>query len=381
MATRFGFLTTFPPTQCGLATFSAALRTALLSSHPDEGWVVELVEADAPRPTVRRSEIAARWVAGDSASMDSAVQALNACDVAIVQHEYGVYGGRDGEDVLVLLDQLDVPVIVVLHTVLSDPSTHQREVLEAVMDRADALVTMTATASARLSAYRVDRSKVSTIPHGAPDVPLSVASAVLPTFRPPRPTILTWGLMGPGKGIEWGVEAMGLLRDLEPTPQYIVAGKTHPKVLARDGEAYREELVAQVRRLGLSGSVSFDSHYRDTPALGQLVRAADVVLLPYDSTEQITSGVLIEAVSAGRPVVATAFPHAVELLADGAGIVVPNRDPLAIAQALRDVLTRPALAASMSQIAASAAPQLRWSAVAEQYRSLATGLIKARIAA
>ncbi len=125
-----------------------------------------------------------------------------------------------------------------------------------------------------------------------------------------RPTVLTWGLLGPGKGIEWGIEAIALLQDRQSAPQYLVAGQTHPKVLARDGEGYRSGLERRIENLSLTDSVRLDGRYLDDVALAALVAAADVVLLPYDSTEQVTSGVLIEAVAAGKPVVATRFPHA-----------------------------------------------------------------------
>src|ERR1700758_5385478 len=144
---RFGFVSTFPPTQCGLATFTAALRGALLDSTTDEGWVVRLVDAAAPSPG---DEVVAQLISGDSASLHRAAAQLNMCDVAIVQHEYGIYGGADGSQVLPLLDQVRVPCIVVLHTVLTDPTPHQRQVLESVVAKADAVVAMTATARDRL---------------------------------------------------------------------------------------------------------------------------------------------------------------------------------------------------------------------------------------
>ncbi len=376
MNTRFNFVSTYPPTQCGLATFTASLRTALIDPSTTNGSVVRLVETAAPRPG---REVVAQIVMNDPASLRHAAGHLNDADVVVVQHEYGVYGGTDGDEILALLDTLQIPAIVVLHTVLSAPTTHQREVLEAVIAKADAVVAMTATAQARLVAgYRMDASKVRLIPHGAANRPNSSATA---TFRSGRATVLSWGLLGPGKGIEWGIEAMARLGDLRPVPHYVVAGQTHPKVIAHQGEAYRDGLRARVRHLGLETSVSFDGHYRHPESLAQLVRAADVVLLPYDSTEQVTSGVLIEAVAAGKPVVATAFPHARELLADGAGIVVPHRDPAAIAEALRAVITRQDLVAAMAQAAAAAAPALQWSAVADQYRTLAHQLISDRVPA
>ena len=193
--------------------------------------------------------------------------------------------------------------------------------------------------------------------------------------------MLTWGLIGPGKGIEWGIEAMSRLRDLRPEPRYVVAGQTHPKVRENAGEAYRDGLRDRIHRLGLESAVQLDGRYRNDSDLAALVRSAAVVLLPYDSTEQVTSGVLIEAVAAQRPVVATRFPHAVELLADGAGIIVPQRDPGAMAEALRAVLTSDGLAATMTRAAAAQTAELLWPAVAQRYRDLATELIRAEIAA
>src|SRR5271154_6406503 len=269
MTTRFGFVSTFPPTQCGLATFTAALRGALLHSTTDEGWVVRLVDEPALRPG---DEVVAQLITDDSASLGQAAAQLNQCDVAIMQHEYGVYGGADGSQILHLLDQVRVPCLVVLHTVLTDPTPHQRQVLESVMAKADAVVVMTMTARERLTAgYAVDMTKVCIIAHGASAPQTTMAE---PTFRTGQFTVLTWGLLGPGKGIEWGIEAMAMLRDLQPMPHYVVAGQTHPKVLLDEGEAYRDRLREQVRQAGLGSWVSFDDHYRNTGALASLVRSA-----------------------------------------------------------------------------------------------------------
>jgi glycosyltransferase involved in cell wall biosynthesis len=376
MSTRFGFVSTFPPTQCGLATFTAALRGALLDSTTDEGWVVRLVDTAAPRPG---DEVVAQLISNDSTSLSLAAGHLNQCDVAILQHEYGVYGGTDGSQILYLLDQVRVPCVVVLHTVLTDPTPHQRQVLESVIAKADAVVTMTKTARARLAAgYAVDMTKVSIIAHGATALATTMAE---PAFRTGQFTVLTWGLLGPGKGIEWGIEAMSMLRDLYPMPRYLVAGQTHPKVLLDEGETYRDRLREQVREAKLGPWITFDGHYRTTSALASLVRSADVVLLPYDSTEQVTSGVLIEAVAAGKPVVATQFPHATEVLTGGAGLLVPHRDPAAIAAALRSVIMRRDMLTRMAATATATAPRLLWPVIADQYRDLAARLITASVAA
>jgi glycosyltransferase involved in cell wall biosynthesis len=377
VSTSYGFVSTYPPTQCGLATFTASLFGELVRGSGDDGLVVRLVETPQRRPA---PEVKAQLVAGDSVSMRSATAALNGCDVAIVQHEFGIYGGPDGSEVLQFLDMLQIPCVVIIHTVLTTPTAHQRAVLEAVLAKADAVVVMSATARDRLAVgYAVDMGTVHVIPHGTPDAHARAVSA--PMFRTGQPMVLSWGLLGPGKGIEWGIEAFASLTGLEPAPRYVIAGQTHPKVLAREGEAYRMRLNAQVRRLGLGASVQFEGHYRDAMSLAALVRQANVVLLPYDSTEQVTSGVLIEAVAAGKPVVATRFPHAVELLGGGAGLLVPHQDPSALADALRTVLTRADLAAGMACAAAATAEQARWPAVAARYRDISSQLVRAGVAA
>jgi polysaccharide biosynthesis protein PslF len=373
--THFGFVSTYPPTLCGLATFTSALHAELATAGDGSGRVVRVVEA--PQRS-GRPEVVGELVAGEPSSARRAARLLDDSDVAIVQHEYGAYGGVDGEEILPLLGALSVPTVVVLHTVLSRPTGHQRSVLEQVASIADAVVTMTATGRDRLAAgYAVDIGKVSVIPQGAP----AVRGGQAPLFRTAQPTILTWGLPGPGKGIEWAIDAMARLTDLRPEPRYIVAGQTHPKVLAREGEAYRGRLIEQVQRLALTAAASFDRPYRHEAALIELVDAADVVLLPYDSTDQVTFGALIEAVAALKPVIATSFPHAVELLGSGAGLLVPHKDPAAIADALRTLLTRRTLAAGMAEAAVATAPELMWPAVAARYRELAERLIRDRVAA
>jgi glycosyltransferase involved in cell wall biosynthesis len=304
---------------------------------------------------------------GVHASVTSAIDHLSAGDVAIVQHEYGLYGGIDGDEVLTVMRALTVPAIAVLHTVPLEPTDHQRQVLEAVVDTAAAAVVMSEAARTRLcDGYDVDESKVATIAHGA-DTP-SMYEA--PPFGA-RPTVLTWGLLGAGKGIEWVIDAMAMLKDLRPRPRYLIAGRTHPKVAAREGDRYRDMLVRRAWENGVPSSVSFDDTYRDVPSLTRLIQQAAVVVLPYDSRDQVTSGVLVDAVAARRPVVATAFPHATELLSSGAGIVVPHADPAALADALRMVLTEPAVAAGMTAEAGRLAAGLGWQSVAREYAALA----------
>jgi glycosyltransferase involved in cell wall biosynthesis len=366
MPKSYALLSTYPPTQCGLATFTAAL-CAHLPEPGDRVAVVRVLDEPAPGAA---DEIVGELVAGSAASASAAVDVLNTFDLVIVQHEYGIYGGPDGQDVIALLKALRVPSIVVLHTVLALPTPRQRMILDEVIGGASVVVTMTRTARARLlDLYGTDPGKVFVIPHGSADNRVTAS----PAAKNGRPRVLTWGLLGPGKGIEHAIDAMASLRDRGLEVDYQVAGQTHPRVLARDGEAYRNALVARVQARGLRDRVTFDGRFFPAATLGRLIGAADVVLLPYDSLEQVTSGVLIEAVTAGKPVVSTCFPHAVELL--GAGLLVERQDPAGIAAALHRALTEPGLSARMSRYSADLAPQMLWPAVAHSYRELASRLI------
>lgn len=374
-ARRFGMVSTFPPTACGIATFSAALSSGLIA----RGGTVDVVRC-GEAPDVEDPLVVASTGTGGVAGAVAAVEALNDVDVAIVQHEYGIYGGRDGADVLDVLDALTVPTVVVAHTVVRRPTDRQRWVLERVCDAADAVVVMTEHARRRLvEDFDVDAGRVSVIPHGATTPPADLGDVV----RPPggRLRLLTWGLLGPGKGIEWAIDAMGLLADVRPRPSYLVAGTTHPKVRATDGEAYRHMLQQRCWSSGAAPSVTFDESYRDLPALTRLIGGADLVVLPYDSQDQVTSGVLVDAVAAGRPVIATAFPHAVELLSSGAGVVVPQRDAESLAEVVRDVVAHPERLEQMAAQCRRLAPELSWPAVAGRYDELATSLLAAGVRA
>ncbi len=364
MEPAIGFVSTYPPTECGLATFTFALREAIAGFRgTDEGLdVVSLV--DRPNPATR-PEVVYQHRTGDRASLTRAAEILNARDIVLLQHEYGIFGGQDGVEVLDLLSTLDVPVISTLHTVLSKPGYRHRMILERVVDLSDHVIVMSDTARQRLAfRYDVDPDKILHIPHGART---SLAGPSL--ARGSRPVVLTWGLIGPGKGLETAIEAFTELNTLDPLPRYRLVGGTHPKVRAAQGDAYLDGLKSEAARLGLESVVEFDSRYLDVDELARTVRAADIVLLPYESTDQVTSGVLVEAIAAGKPVVATAFPHAVEMLSGGAGLTVPHHDSHAMAIALQRILTDPDTAIRMAGVARAEGAGLLWPAIAARYEA------------
>jgi len=375
---RFGFVSTYPPTYCGIATFTASLMGAIQELESHSAGVVQLV--DSPKSdvsTLVAPEVIATLRAGDPNSLKEAIRVLNEMDIAVIQHEFGIYGGDDGDEVLTLMKGLHVPTIVVMHTVITSPTENQLHVLQELCRQASAIITMSIAArDGLIHEYLIDPAKVSVVPHGASAMALAESTSTSTSAE-----ILTWGLIGPGKGIEWAIEAMKLLQDVQPTIQYVVAGRTHPKVLSRDGESYRESLQEKINQLGLEDSVHLRPEYLSDASLAALVASSTIVLLPYDSTDQVTSGVLIEAVTAQRPVVATKFPHAVELLASGAGAVVPHRDPEAMARAIREIVEHPEVGAEMTRQSGRIANELLWSSVAARYVELAVALIRAEAAA
>ena len=357
-------LSTYPPTPCGLATFAAALTNGLSEIGIRDIGVVRAAVDDSRSTDMR---VVAVLRPGSASSRRAVARRVNGYECLLLQHEYGIFGGQDGEEILALLDDVEVPVVTTLHTVPLNPSASQRRILEQIVDASSAVVTMTDTAHMRLVAgYDVEASKVNTIVHGA-TVPRTLGAP----SRSSGITFLTWGLLGPGKGIEWVIDALGELATRGISARYIVAGRTHPRVLENDGEAYRDMLLARAESLGIADSVIFDPSYRPLGSLVELITESTCVILPYDSDDQITSGVLVDAIAAGRPVIATRFPHATEILADGAGLLVSHGSAHELADAMERVITDPGLVANMGMLAASMAPSYRWSAVAADYADLA----------
>ncbi|HEX2369766.1 MAG TPA: glycosyltransferase [Acidimicrobiia bacterium] len=222
---------------------------------------------------------------------------------------------------------------------------------------------MSETASRRLvDRYHVEPGRIDVIAHGAD-----------PEFAGPslvsgdRPLILTWGLIGPGKGLEWAIAAVADLVDMNPLPRYLIAGATHPHVRRESGESYRESLKSLTQDLRLGKMIEFDNRYLSRADLARLVRSADLVVLPYESVEQVTSGVLVEAIAAAKPVVATAFPHAVELLSGGTGSVVPFGDPECLAGELRQILSDRPTRLLMAQRSQQLAREWYWPTIGERF--------------
>jgi len=373
---RTAIVSTFPPRACGIGTFAADLRTTLTGT--EQVSVADLVAVvHQPSSPQRRGVLAtiAQAVRADYVRTARMLGRLDV-DVVLLQHEYGIFGGLDGEYVLSFARGLAQPLVVTLHTVLSEPTPHQANVLSELCNEAELVIVMTDTACRLLvSSGACAADKVRIVPHGAPARITARAasererpSARLSddeTFR-----LSTFGLISPGKGLESVIEALPAMIERHPEISYTIAGRTHPDIAQREGERYRLMLERRVLELGLDAHVEFDDRFLTIEELSDLLAATDVFLTPYGSREQIASGALTFAIAAGCAVVSTPYWYAQEMLASGAGLLVPFQDSEALAEAVCTYLERPDMLAAARAEAQRIGSSLAWPAVAEATASV-----------
>lgn len=374
VGSRVALVGTYPPTRCGVASFTASLRASIAAASPhDPPDVIRVLQERPGGPT--GSEVIGDLLAHDPRSVSDAATTLSAYRAVILQHEFGLYGPGFGRSVLDLVDRISTPLVVTLHTVTECPPSGQWRVVRGLAARADRLVVLSDVARRFLaSGHDVDPASVEVIPHGTTAIPRGDSGGADRGDSDSGASLLTWGLIGPGKGLEWAILATDLLRRDYPAIRLVIAGRTHPKVVEREGEAYRESLQQMVGRLHLESHVTFVDEYLPRRAIGTLIDEASVVVLPYDSTEQTSSGVLVEAISAGVPVVATEFPQAVEMATQGAAIAVPHRDPRRLAEAISGLLADPERARQMVLVQERMAETSAWTEVGRRYLRLVDGL-------
>lgn len=359
-------LSPYPPTACGLSTFSASLQKALSAL----GYPVRMVRVhDGGLESDCGVSVAGVLVHGVLPTVRRAALVLSQADVAIIQHAFNAYGGRDGEEVLDVMRLVEAPMVSVLHDIPARPTPNQQRILEEIACRSAAVVALTHSAHARLLAtYGVDADRIVVIPHGV----VSRRPRPLPMRRPPQ--TLSWGLLRPGKGFETAIDAIALLAEAGMSVQYTIAGMTHPREARLHGERYRLSLRDRACDHGIRHLVNFDYAFRGSDHLARYVASSSVVVVPYDSTDQVVSGVLVDSIAARRPIIATRFPHACELLSHGAGRLVDSGDAAAMANALKEVLQDHEVRASMESATGRLAVRHDWAIVARAYARLADDL-------
>ena len=364
------FVGSYVPRRCGIATYTADLRTAVASHLPAAAChVVPLNDGHARYDYP--GEVAFEIRADDPSAYERAAAFLNLrnADVISLQHEYGIFGGDAGGHVLGLLRNLRAPVHTTLHTVLANPSPAQRRVMNDIIHLSARLAVMTERGRTLLSdVHGVSPARIDVIPHGIPDMPLSDLGSRTPQLGlAGRRMLLTFGLLSPAKGIEHAIEALPDVLASHPDAVYVVLGATHPHLIMSEGERYRDTLQRQARTLGIEDHVVFHDRYVELPELLAFLSAASVYLTPYLNEDQITSGTLAYAFGCGTPVVSTPYWHAQELLADGRGMLVPFGSPAAIARAVCDLLGDDARRTALSTGAWQLGREMVWSRVAERY--------------
>jgi glycosyltransferase involved in cell wall biosynthesis len=366
---RTAIVSTYPPRACGIGTFSADLRATLLGAHGiSRADLVAVV--NEPSSPQRRGLLATihQSVRGDYVRTARMLGRLDV-DVVLLQHEYGIFGGRDGEYVISFAEELAQPLVVTLHTVLSAPSPHQANVLGELCARAELVIVMTETALRLVVDSGVcPEEKVRVVPHGAP---LRLTARSQGDARTDdRFQLSTFGLISPGKGLETAIEALPAMIEQHPEIVYVIAGRTHPDVARREGERYRLMLERRVLELDLAEHVEFDDRFLSVDDLSDLLAATDVFVTPYRNREQIASGALTFAIAAGCGIVSTPYWYAQDMLASGAGTLVPFDDPAALADAVCAYADQPALLASARAEARRLGSSLAWPSVAKATASV-----------
>ena len=373
---RIAFVSTYPPRRCGIATFTSDLIHAIRQADPSTRARIAAIDE---RNSVRAYGSEVRWRIRQGSPMPyrAAARAINRsnADVVCVQHEFGLYGLWKGggwvgdhwiegtyEDHLTpFLDELEKPALVTLHTVLPEPSPAVREAVRSIADSAHGLTVMAETAVDILRDVYGIAERPIVIPHGMPHIePIGRRRLKAKLGLDHRQIVSTFGLVGPGKGLEYVIEAMPAVVARHPDALYLIAGQTHPELLKQRGEEYRNRLTALVEELGLTDNVVFVNQYLEQKDIIDYLLATDVYVTPYLDPNQITSGTLSYALGAGKAVVSTPYLHAKEALADERGLLVDFQAADQIADAVNTILDDPKLKARLEKNAYRYANEATW---------------------
>ena len=367
---RIAFIGNYLPRQCGIATFTTDLCEAVAAEHPGTTCIalpVNDIEAGYAYPSRVRFELAEKDI--DSYRRAADFLNINSVDVVSLQFEYGIFGGRAGSHILALLRELRMPIVTTLHTILREPDAHERRVLEEVAALSDRLVVMSERGATFLrEIYRIPPHKIDLIAHGIPDLPF-----VDPGFHKDlfgvegKIVLLSFGLLSANKGIENVIAALPAILAKHPNVVYFIVGATHPHVKQHDGETYRLSLQRLAQAKGVEGQVIFYNQFVTLEELVEFIGAADIYITPYQNPAQIVSGTLAYTLGAGKAVISTPYWYAEEMLADERGVLVPFRDPPALAAAVTDLLDNEAKRHAMRKRAYMFGREMIWPQVARRY--------------
>jgi glycosyltransferase involved in cell wall biosynthesis len=367
---RIAFIGNYMPRQCGIATFTTDLCEAMAAKYSDKTFIALPVNDNGEGydyPERVRFELTEKDI--DSYRRAADFLNINNVDLACLQFEYGIFGGRAGSHILALLRELRMPIVTTLHTVLREPDQNQRRVLEEVAALSDRLVVMSDRGARLLQeVYHVIPEKIDHIPHGIPDVPFADPSFNKDLFGVEgKIVLLSFGLLSPNKGIETVINALPDIVVQYPNIVYMVVGATHPHVVQREGETYRMSLQWLAQEKGVEGNVIFYNRFVSLEELVEFISAADIYITPYLNAAQITSGTLAYTLGAGKAVISTPYWYAEEMLAEGRGVLVPFNDPAATATQVISLLSNESDRQAMRKRAYLFGRAMIWPQVAQGY--------------
>lgn len=367
---RIAVIGNYLPRQCGIATFTTDLCDAISAEYGTARLLalpVNDTEAGYAYPARVRWSLAQ----DDLQSYQEAADFLNFnnIDMVCLQHEYGIFGGAAGSHILHMLRRLKMPVVTTLHTVLREPNPDQLSVMEEIAELSDRLIVMSQLSSQFLQEiFKVPGSKIDMVPHGVPDLPFLDPNFYKDRFGVEgKAVLLTFGLLSPNKGIENVIQALPQILSKHKNVVYIVAGATHPHILRRDGDKYRTSLQALAKEMGVEEQVIFHNRFVSPEEMVEFIGAADIYITPYRHEAQVVSGTLAFALGAGKAIISTPYWHAIELLDDRRGSLVPFQNPDAIVQKTIELLDTPAIRHAMRKRAYLFAREMIWKRVAQGY--------------
>src|SRR5271170_2279500 len=370
LPSRIAVIGNYLPRQCGIATFTTDLCSAI-SAEYGNARLLALPVNDTLEGYDYPARVRWSLAQDDVTSYQDAAEFLNFnnIDMVCLQHEYGIFGGPAGSHILHLLRSLKMPLVTTLHTVLREPDPAQLMVMEEIAELSDRLIVMSQLSSQFLQEiFKVPGSKIDMVPHGVPDLPFLDPNFYKDRFGVEgKAVLLTFGLLSPNKGIENVIQALPQILSRHKNVMYIVAGATHPHVLRREGDKYRASLHALAKQVGVEQQVLFHDRFVSPQEMAEFIGAADIYITPYQHEAQVVSGTLAYALGAGKAIISTPYWHAIELLDDRRGALVPFQDPEAIALKTIELLNTPAIRHAMRKRAYLFARNMVWKKVAQGY--------------
>jgi glycosyltransferase involved in cell wall biosynthesis len=370
LPSRIAVIGNYLPRQCGIATFTTDLCSAI-SAEYGNARLLALPVNDTLEGYDYPARVRWSLAQDDLTAYQEAAEFLNFnnIDMVCLQHEYGIFGGQAGSHILHLLRRLKMPLVTTLHTVLREPDPNQLMVMEEIAELSDRLIVMSQLSSQFLQEiFKIPGSKIDMVPHGVPDLPFLDPNFYKDKFGVEgKAVLLTFGLLSPNKGIENVIRALPQILSRHKNVVYIVAGATHPHILRREGDRYRASLQALAKEMGVESQVMFHNRFVSPEEMVEFIGAADIYITPYQHEAQVVSGTLAYALGAGKAIISTPYWHAIELLDDRRGALVPFQNPDAIAQKTIELLDTPAIRHAMRKRAYLFAREMIWKRVAQGY--------------